>query len=214
MPVKLSKAGKMPCKSWSLEAGSTCPGSIDPLTKKPVTLCSQCYAKQGMYNMPNSKSTRDFNRTDWKRADWVDDMVKALKGQAYFRWFDSGDVYHPALAWKIYEVINKTPFTMHWLPTKSYKIDKIRTVLESIKALPNASVRYSSDSADGEYTPGLHGSTAINYADDKTEASVCPAYSNDGKCGSCRNCWNTLIPVIAYPLHSQKSKAYLRRKGA
>jgi hypothetical protein len=40
--IHLSKAGKMPCRSWSLQAGSTCPGSIDPKTKKPVDVCAGC----------------------------------------------------------------------------------------------------------------------------------------------------------------------------
>ena len=210
--VKLSKTAKMPCKSWSLAAGSTCPGSIDPLTKLPVSLCKMCYAKGAFYNMPDAQKLRAFNREDWKREAWTREMVAALKGQKFFRWFDSGDVYHPGLAKKIAAVIALTPDTSHWLPTKSYKIPKIREILECIKSLPNVAVRYSSDSADGIYEAGLHGSVAINYAEDETSATVCGAYQRDGKCGDCRNCWDTSVAVIAYPLHGQKSKAYLKRK--
>jgi len=78
-------------------------------------------------------------------------MVAELKRQKFFRWFDSGDVYHPALAFKIFLVMQKTPHVRHWLPTKSYKIARIRAVLERMKSLPNVAVRYSSDSMVGEY---------------------------------------------------------------
>ena len=59
--IKLSAASKMPCKSWSLQAKETCPGSIDPITKKLVPSCDGCYAAEGMYNMPNVKAVRDHN---------------------------------------------------------------------------------------------------------------------------------------------------------
>lgn len=60
--INLSKASKMPAKSWSLQAGSTCPGSIDPFTKQPLPVCAGCYAKGGTYNFPNSKKVRDAAR--------------------------------------------------------------------------------------------------------------------------------------------------------
>lgn len=210
MTVTLSKPSKMPCKTWSLEAGSTCPGSIDPTTKLPLPVCAGCYAKDGFYNMPNSKSVRDANRADWKRAGWVDDMVAALAKQSYFRWFDSGDVYHPALAFKIFLVVQRTPHIKHWLPTKSYTIPKIRAILDRIKALPNASVRYSSPSITGEFTEE-HGSTVIPYAETPTNATVCEAYSRDGKCGSCRACWDQNVKVVAYPAHGSRMMAKVRR---
>lgn len=208
--VNLSKASKMPAKSWSLQAGSTCPGSIDPVSKQPLPVCAGCYAKDGMYNMPNSKRVRDANREDWKRAEWVDDMVEALKKQKYFRWFDSGDVYHPALAFKIYLVMEKTPWVKHWLPTKSYNIPKIRAVLERMKLLGNASVRYSSPSIVGEYTED-HGATVIPYAETETTATVCGAYSRGGKCGECRACWDKDVKVVAYPAHGSRMMAKVRR---
>lgn len=208
--INLSKASKMPAKSWSLQAGSTCPGSIDPITKQPLPVCAGCYAKDGMYNMPNVKSVRESNREDWKRAEWVDEMVALLKKQKFFRWFDSGDVYHPALAFKIYLVMQKTPQVQHWLPTKSYNIPKIRAVLERMKMLPNAAVRYSSPSITGEFNVE-HGSTVIAYADDETTATVCGAYSRNGKCGDCRACWDKEVKVVAYPAHGRRMMSKVRK---
>jgi hypothetical protein len=163
-----------------------------------------------MYNMPNVKSVRESNREDWKRAEWVDEMVALLKKQKFFRWFDSGDVYHPALAFKIYLVMQKTPQVQHWLPTKSYNIPKIRAVLERMKMLPNAAVRYSSPSITGEFNVD-HGSTVIAYADDETTATVCGAYSRNGKCGDCRACWDKEIKVIAYPAHGRRMMSKVRK---
>ena len=208
--IMLSKASKMPAKSWSLQAGTTCPGSISPITKEVLPVCAGCYAKDGMYNMPNSKRVREFNREDWKRAEWVDEMVDALQKQKYFRWFDSGDVYHPALAFKIYLVMSKTPNTKHWLPTKSYNIPKIRSILDRMKLLPNAAVRFSSPSIVGEYG-SEHGSTVIPYAETPTSAEVCGAYSRDGKCGECRACWDKEVSVVAYPAHGSRMMAKVRR---
>ena len=200
----LSQASKMPGKSWSLNAGKTCPGSIDPRTKEVLPVCASCYAKEGNYVYPNVINPRNFNQEDWKRAEFVNDMITLLDNERYFRWFDSGDVYHPALAFKIYLIMKATPWCNHWLPTKSYNIPKIRVILDKMKELPNVSVRFSSPSISGEYTVGLHGSTVIPYSDDKTEATICEAYTRDGKCGTCRACWKKDIAVIAYPAHGKR----------
>ena len=208
--INLSKASKMPAKSWSLQAGTTCPGSIDPATKQPLPVCAGCYAKDGMYNMPNVKSVRDANREYWKRAEWVDQMVLALAKEKFFRWFDSGDVYHPALAFKIFLVMQKTPHVKHWLPTKSYKIPKIRAILDRMKQLENVAVRFSSPSINGEFTEE-HGSTVIAYADDETSATVCGAYSRGGKCGDCRACWSKDVKVVAYPAHGRRMMSKVRK---
>ena len=117
--IKLSKTSKMPrkCKSWSLEALKTCPGSIKDIIKGIIELvdaCKGCYATTGMYNMPNVKAPRISNKEDWKRKDWVDDMVNAIFNDELFRWFDSGDCYDLRLAKKIKEVIARTPASTHW----------------------------------------------------------------------------------------------------
>jgi hypothetical protein len=137
-------------------------------------------------------------------------MVAELDNDRYFRWFDSGDIYHPKLAEKIYLVMVKTPWVKHWLPTKSYKIPKIKVWLEKMQELPNVMVRYSSDSISGKYTSD-HGSTVIPSSDYATKAFVCGAYDRDGKCGTCRECWNKSTPVIAYPAHGVVLKSKIKK---
>jgi len=106
MTIKLSKAGKMPCRSWSLQALTTCAGSVgDDGTLVPA--CIGCYATTGNYRFPNVKQPREHNQKDWKRDAWVDDMVAELDNDRYFRWFDSGDVYSIKLARKILEVMKE-----------------------------------------------------------------------------------------------------------
>lgn len=213
MAIAMSKASKLSARSWSLQAIDTCPGSRDA-NGELVPACSGCYATSGNYRFANVKTPRENNRLDWVRPDWVDDMVRELSNDRFFRWFDSGDVYHPGLATKIYEVMQKTPWCNHWLPTRSYKIPRIRTILEQMNQLPNVMVRYSSDSISGEYTEGLHGSTIIPDADYPTKAKVCDAYQRDGKCGDCRACWDKAISTIAYPAHGKRMLSNVRKLAA
>jgi hypothetical protein len=72
--LKLSKASKMPCRSWSLQALDTCPASKNS-DGSLVPACSGCYAVGGNYRFPNVKAPREHNKEDWKRSDWVADMV-------------------------------------------------------------------------------------------------------------------------------------------
>lgn len=201
--LRLSKTSKLDgILSWSLQAIDTCPGSIGA-DGALVPACSGCYATTGNYNYPNVKAPRIENREDWKRDDWVQDMVAALENSRYFRWFDSGDVYSVQLAEKILEVMQATPWVKHWLPTRMMKFDKFKPVLAAMQALPNVMVRFSSDSVTGEYTDGLHGSTIVP---DPSQAKgfLCRAYENGGKCSGCRACYDKAVPLIAYPAHGKK----------
>lgn len=200
--VKLSKVSKLDgIRSWSLEARKTCPGAFAEKGEL-VPACQGCYATQGNYRYPNVREPRAYNKEDWKRDNWVQDMVRELDNDRYFRWFDSGDVYHPELARKIFQVMQQTPWIKHWLPTRSHKIAKIYPILEAMKTLPNVSVRYSSDNVDGSYDK-IHGSTILPFATKKTKAKVCEAYKHEGKCKGCRACWDKSVPVIGYVAHGR-----------
>lgn len=207
--IKLSQPSKMPCLSWSLQALETCPGSVDA-TGKLVAACGGCYATDGNYRFKNVIEPRRHNREDWKRDEWVTEMVAALDNSRYFRWFDSGDVYDLRLAKKILAVMQQTPWCQHWLPTRMYKFSKFLPVFDAMQALPNVVVRYSSDSITGETIPGKTTSTIVQYFEDASEGmEVCAAYTRDGKCGDCRSCWDKSVPVVAYPAHGRKmTKSY------
>ena len=195
--------------SWSLQAGNTCPGSKNN-DGTIVLACVGCYAKEGRYLFGNVKKPRLENEIAWKHPEWVTDMVSKIKNQTYFRWFDSGDIYDLELAEKIYQVILQTPDTKHWLSTKMYKFDKFKSVLNKINSLPNAVVRFSSDSITGEYDKELHGSVIIPSPDFITDAFVCQSLNRGGKCMECKACWNKNIKTIAYVAHGKKIKKLLK----
>lgn len=207
--LKLSKPSKMPCRSWSLEAKVTCPASVNLDTGEPVDACEVCYARDGFYNMPTVKALRQHNKQDWKRDDFVSDFIVELNNDRYFRWFDSGDCYSLKLAWKLYEIMQATPWCNHWFPTRQHKFTKFAEVLDAMEKLPNVVVRYSSDSIEGDVIDGSNSSTIIPYTDSPINflgnSEVCLAYERSGKCGTCRSCWDKDVQVIAYPAHGRKA---------
>lgn len=209
--IKLSKTSKLDgILSWSLQALETCQGSVNG-DGTLVDACKGCYATTGNYNYPNVKAPRLHNREDWQRIDWVDDMVQALDSSRYFRWLDSGDVYTLGLAEKILEVMIRTPWCKHWLPTRMHKFPKYRSVFTRMQALDNVKVRFSSDSVTGEFIQGTHGSVIIPTVQDKPDnVTLCEAYSRDGKCSGCRACWDKSADVIAYPAHGAKMNKVIR----
>lgn len=207
--IKLSKTSKLDgILSWSLQALDTCPGSVKELidgVKVLVDACQGCYATTGNYRFANVKAPREFNREDWKREDWVSDMVQALDSSRYFRWFDSGDMYDIRLAEKILQVMALTPHCKHWLPTRMHKFAKFREVIASMQTLDNVVVRFSSDSVTGEVIDGLNTSTIISHESQlKNVDGICQAYKHDGKCNGCRACWNKEVKVIGYQAHGVK----------
>lgn len=210
--IRISVTSKLDgIRSWSLQAIDTCPGSI----ASPgvlVDACKGCYATTGNYRFPNVKAPRLENGTDWQRLEWVDDMVKQLDSDRYFRWFDSGDVYTLGLAEKILEVMIQTPWVKHWLPTRMHKFPKFAMVFKAMQQLPNVMVRFSSDSINGEYIAGLHGSVIVAAADTlpDTHVTLCKAYDNNGKCNGCRACYDKEVDVIAYPAHGKTMLKIIR----
>ena len=215
--IKLSVTSKLDgIRSWSLNALDTCPGAI----QSPgvlVDACKGCYATTGNYRFPTVKAPREHNKIDWKRPEWVDDMVQALDSDHYFRWFDSGDVYTLALAEKMLEVMVRTPWVSHWLPTRMHKFPKFRQVFTVMQALKNVALRFSSDSLTGEYETGLHGSVIVpTPADTKQGMKLCEAYAHGGKCSGCRACYDKQVKVIAYPAHGVSMMKVIRiiKQGA
>jgi hypothetical protein len=201
--IKLSKTSKLDgIMSWSLQALDTCPGSKDSLGEL-VPACQGCYATTGNYRFANVKKPREFNREDWKRDDWIDDMVKALDSSRYFRWFDSGDMYDLRLANKILDVMIATPWVKHWLPTRMHKFIKFKGVIDRMEALDNVVVRFSSDSVTGGFVGGLNSSTIFSDTL-PVGATECQAYQHEGKCNGCRACYDKSVSVIAYKAHGVK----------
>jgi len=201
--IKLSKTSKLDgILSWSLQAIDTCPGSSDG-NGGLVAACQGCYATTGNYRFANVKAPREFNREDWKRDQWVSDMLLALDSSRYFRFFDSGDMYDLKLANKILELCTKATWVKFWIPTRMHKFKKYQHVIKLMQDLPNVVVRFSSDSVNGEIIPGQTTSTIFSDVV-PAGATECQAYQHDGKCNGCRACYDKAVPVIAYKAHGVK----------
>jgi hypothetical protein len=201
--IKLSKTSKLDgILSWSLQAIDTCQGSrADDGGLVPA--CQGCYATTGFYQFAPAKNARAFNKEDWQRAEWIQEMVSALGNSRYFRWFDSGDMYDVNLANKILAVMIHTPWVSHWLPTRMHKFKKYQHVLKLMQDLPNVVVRFSSDSVTGEIIQGQ--TTSTIFSDVVPAGAVeCKAYQHEGKCNGCRACYSKDVPVIAYKAHGVK----------
>ncbi len=199
---KLSKASKMPCKSFSLPVTEeVCKGMKDSKGNiKPV--CKACYAKKGFYNMPVVKDLRDHNLLSTKQLDntFVNSMVEQLRKAKYFRWFDSGDIYSDKLLARIYWICKNTPNTKHWIPTKARELFS-QELWKDLEALSNVTIRYSSPSILGLYE-GKHGSVVSQAIHKSTkDLYYCPASKQKGKCETCRACWNPNIKVVSYLKH-------------
>ena len=213
--IKLSKVSKLDgIYSFSLQAGETCKGSIDPKTGSICPACSGCYAKGGTYHYANTKNVRKVNFANSKKSGWTQAMIQELDMHRYFRWFDSGDMYSVEFAEKVLEVIKATPWVRHWLPTRTWTIPEFSDVLKELNKLPQVVVRYSSGSITGETIEAQNGSTVIgenHISKLQKDIVVCGAYLNkDKKCKGCRKCWDKNVKQVAYIAHGQKGTKMAR----
>ena len=222
--VRLSKVGKLGVYSWSLQALNTCPASIKP-SGELVDACKGCYAAFGMYNYANVKAPREYNRWAWKQENFVSEFVEILNAShKYFRWLDSGDLYSLALAEKVYEIMKATPETRHWLPTRMHKFAKFKDVLNRMAVLPNVVVRLSSDSVMGdlvEKPEGLNIGTSSTIIPEQQLSDfevkgqfICKAYYQEGKCKTCRACYDKNVETIAYVGHGKVLKSLQAKRIA
>lgn len=128
----------------------------------------------------------------------------------HFRWHDSGDVQGITHLEAIVEIANRCPSVAFWLPTK--EAGTVKAFLVAGGVFPaNLTVRLSvprigdviprgylriAEMSDRVAFAGAH----AKLSDMPNSFSECPAYTNDGACGDCRNCWNS-DSHVSYPLH-------------
>lgn len=209
--VKLSNTSKLGVKSWSLQALNTCPASIG-VDGELVDACKGCYATSGNYRFSNVKAPREYNRQAWQQDSFVDDFVNELYKERFFRWFDSGDMYHIDLASKMLDIMKRTPHVNHWLPTRMYKFKKFHAVIKEMASLQNVVVRLSSDSITGELvgsdiTPTNSTIVPENALGDVLDGTtICQAFYQDGKCLNCTACYDKTVKTIAYVGHGVSMK--------
>ena len=192
----LSQTSKMPCRSWGISATKCKTGS--KLAKKQGTVCHDCYALKGAYVWPSVRKAHERRLSLINTSGWVDNMVAAINGDEYFRWFDSGDIQDDNHLVAIVRVVIATPKTKHWLPTKEYLIIA-RFMRKHGKFPKNLIVRVSSPNID--QAPIEHYQHTSTVPTDQPFGRECIAHKQNNECKDCRACWNPRIKNISYKYH-------------
>ena len=196
----LSNVSKMPGKSISLSAFDCQTG--EKLSKIAGSVCHDCYARKGMYRMPNVINKMKERKEFFDSIDFVPRMVALLNKtrSEYFRWFDSGDVQSVRMALNILDVVEATPNKRHWIPTKERAI-WLDAIKEYGRKLPdNVVIRYSATMVDQAPPKSWQHSSAVIKTIDAI-GHECPAPNQQGKCGDCRACWDTNVKTVSYHKH-------------
>ena len=206
--VKMSKASKMPCQSYSIPAAECKVGGT--LRGVKGSTCEKCYARKGRYLFGAVMASRYHNfehlmlcqRDADARANWVRQIAGAVANDRFMRWHDSGDLQGLWHLEMIVEVAKAAPWCQFWLPTREYAV-VTDYLLEHGNFPGNLTVRLSALMRGKPMminstmaAAGVVGST-VGFEG----GSECPAYHRDGKCGDCRACWDRSVASVNYPLH-------------
>ena len=185
----LTRTSKMPGLSYSLPAWECKTGS--KLRKVKGSVCSACYALKGNYTRYKAIKAAQYDRLEKiKNSLWVAAMVVQVKRQKYFRWHDAGDVQDLEHLKKIYSVCKLTPEVKHWMPTREAWIKNHLTSKPS-----NLVIRFSPPMIGQRNDSWPNSSMVVE------TGATCPAPSQGGKCGSCRQCWDSTVKVVSYGKH-------------
>jgi hypothetical protein len=185
----LTRTSKMPGLSYSLPAWECKTGS--KLRKVKGSVCSACYALKGNYTRYKAIKAAQYDRLEKiKNSLWVAAMVVQVKRQKYFRWHDAGDVQDLEHLKKIYSVCKLTPEVKHWMPTREAWIKNHLASKPS-----NLVIRFSPPMIGQRNDSWPNSSMVVE------TGATCPAPSQGGKCGSCRQCWDSNIKVVSYGKH-------------
>ena len=185
----LTRTSKMPGLSYSLPAWECKTGS--KLRKVKGSVCSACYALKGNYTRYKAIKAAQYDRLEKiKNSLWVAAMVVQVKRQKYFRWHDAGDVQDLDHLKKIYSVCRLTPEVKHWMPTREAWIKN------HLASKPeNLVIRFSPPMINQRNDSWPNSSMVVE------TGATCPAPSQGGKCGDCRQCWDPAVKVVSYGKH-------------
>jgi hypothetical protein len=198
---------KMPGSTFAVSA-TKC-GVGGKLQTLNGSVCNKCYAlrlekmrpsvHQGwLANYEKSKLV-ETNAEAWAEAcAFLINKAYEKTGEAYHRWFDSGDLPSLSMLMAIIMVCNKTPHIKHWLPTREAKIVK---AYEAGEFPPNLVVRLSSPMVGDKPMRGYANTSTVHRKGEAHVGHECPAYKQDNQCGSCRACWSKGVANVSYKLH-------------
>ena len=187
----LSKPSKMRGPAYNLPATQCITGA--KLVKVPGSVCHGCYALKGRYRFSNVRMALARRLESLKHPRWVEAMTVLIKGEPWFRWHDSGDLQSAWHLKQIFEVCNRTPDTMHWLPTREARI---LNLMDPDIIPPNLIIRMSSHMIDQQPVTFWPWTSTVS-----TTTKTCPALDQGNSCKSCRACWDRKVDNVTYPKH-------------
>ena len=193
----LSAPSKMPCHSYNLPAHKCNVGS--QLAKLSGSVCSDCYALKGRYLFRNVQNALKRRLATIHKKNWSMNMARSINNAPFFRWHDSGDIQSLRHLHNIVDVAKRTPDTLHWLPTREVGI--VRDFLRNQSAPSNLIIRVSAAMIDGPRPKHFAHTSTVHDRTIPTDSHVCPASTQDNKCGDCRACWSQDVSNISYPHH-------------
>lgn len=202
--------GKMPGSTFAISA-TKCKVGGKLATVKDST-CSRCYAlkleklrpsvNQGwLANYEKAVSLITSNPDKWIAACVFQIMrAYAKSGEAFHRWFDSGDLQSVEMLSAICGVARSTPSIRHWLPTRESGIVKAYKVQGGVVP-ENLIIRVSSTMISDTPISGHSHTSTVHRKKESHTGHACPASTQGNNCGSCRACWSHDVANISYPLH-------------
>lgn len=208
----LSATTAMPCPSFSLPAGMTCPGR----STAADSVCNGCYARGGAYKNRAPADcqaarllwTREALKTATGRDAWADTMIAAIEKTAtsLFRWHDSGDVFNVGYAKMIRRTIQGTPTVRHWLPTRSWVRPAILRELVKVNAERNVLVRPSglTVNSSAPVVSGLAAGTTVYTEHTVSGEFACPKTAQglvSCDAAGCCVCFGVPTREIGYKYH-------------
>ena len=187
----LSAPSKMPGPAYNLPATQCITGA--KLVQIPGSVCAGCYALKGRYRFSNVRLALARRLEALTHPRWIEAMVALIHGEPVFRWHDSGDIQSVEHLKKIFEVCNRTPDTMHWLPTREARFLKL---MDPDVIPKNLIIRMSSHMVDQGPVKFWPWTSTVS-----TTTKTCPAKDQGNECGNCRACWDRNVSNVTYPKH-------------
>jgi len=194
-----SDTSKMPGLSYGLPTANCITG--EKLAQIPGSVCSKCYAKKGFYatfahTVVPAQQRRLASLDD---PAWVDAMVVVLKHEAWFRWFDSGDLQSTNMLLNIFEVARRTQHCRHWLATRERGF--VSAALTQSVIPDNLVIRVSATFPDVPAKPLKDVFVGNVHKHKPAVGHECPAPKQHGRCDTCRACWDKNVPTVSYLEH-------------
>ena len=210
----LGKPSKMPGYAYGISAFNCKTGS--KLANVKGSVCEGCYARKANYKYPSVVLAHQKREANLGSKEWQQAMVLQIEksGTEYFRWHDSGDLQSTGHLKAIVNIALALPNVKFWLPTKEKGM--LATAKRAGLVIPeNLTIRLSAAMVDSDkVNSDLTGNVSL--VQDKTELAGfhCKAPEQNGKCESCRACWNKEVAVVAYPAHGRRMGKMIKELAA